>query len=378
MGAFRGGAFHGGAQGANSSSVSPPHNHARFVVLKQGHAGSLWLHSLLNAQPGVLSYFEFDGCDKGSGGDGGGGDDDGDTKKAAYLEGSISNVLSQGCCHAPACSSVGHARFAPAGTGPDTAASFAYACMRLELCNGRCQPRPWPGCAAVGLQRKLNSNALRLLQPLFVGHTQPARLVLLVRDNAVKHTFSSLRTRCREMNANHVRNASRLAATARTRVQIPPPLLFGRAVMQLRQRTDLVQEAEALGAASGSGVHVLVYERLQLDSRLEMAGLFRFLGLTTFNQSAVGSTLLKAAPEALSRALANFSAHERLFGGWPCLHQMLISTEPRTFARGCAPLDAPAIAALPDEMARRAARSDFTGVLAAAKGKARQIRCVAE
>ena len=55
---------------------------------------------------------------------------------------------------------------------------------------------------------------------------------------------------------------------------------------------------------------------------------------------------------------------------------MLTSTEPRTFAHGCAPLEEAAVAALPDEMARRAARSDFTGVLAAAKGKARQIRCV--
>ena len=96
---------------ANSSSGS------RFVVLKQGHAGSLWLHSLLNAQPGVLSFFEFDGCDKRSDpddGDGGDGGDDG-AKKAAWLEASISNVLSQGCCYAPACNSVGQANFAPAG-----------------------------------------------------------------------------------------------------------------------------------------------------------------------------------------------------------------------------------------------------------------------
>ena len=42
-----------------------------------------------------------------------------------------------------------------------------------------------------------------------------------------------------------MRDASHLAATARTRVQIPPPLLFGRAAMQLRQRTELVREAEA-------------------------------------------------------------------------------------------------------------------------------------
>ena len=62
---------------ANSSARLPSPNHARFVVLKQGHAGSLWLHSLLNSQPGVLSFFEFDGCDKGSGGGGGGGDGDG-------------------------------------------------------------------------------------------------------------------------------------------------------------------------------------------------------------------------------------------------------------------------------------------------------------
>ena len=102
------------------------------------------------------------------------------------------------------------------------------------------------------------------------------------------------------------------------------------------------------------------------------AHLFRFLGLATFNQSAVDSTLLKAAPEALSRALHNFSAHETLFGGWPCLHQMLTSVEPRTFADGCAPLEEAAVAALPDEMARHAARGDFAGVLAAAKGKARQ------
>ena len=42
-----------------------------------------------------------------------------------------------------------------------------------------------------------------------------------------------------------MRDASHLAATARTRVQIPPPLLFGRAAMQLRQRTELVREANA-------------------------------------------------------------------------------------------------------------------------------------
>ena len=56
---------------------------------------------------------------------------------------------------------------------------------------------------------------------------------------------------------------------------------------------------------------------------------------------------------------------------------MLVSTEPRTFAHGCAPLEEAAAAALPDEVARRAVHGDFTGVLAAAKGKARQIRCVA-
>ena len=257
---------------ANSSSGS------RFVVLKQGHAGSLWLHSLLNAQPGVLSFFEFDGCDKRSDpddGDGGDGGDDG-AKKAAWLEASISNVLSQGCCYAPACNSVGQANFAPAGA--DTAGSFAYACMRRELCNGHCRPRPRPGCAAVGLQRKLSSNALRLLQPLFAPLALPrARLVLLVRHNAVKHTFSSLRVKgvgCRETRANHVRDASQLAGTARTRVQIPPPLLFGRAAMQLRQRTELVREAEMLSTASGGGVHVIVYERLQMDTRLAMARYF--------------------------------------------------------------------------------------------------------
>ena len=86
---------------------------------------------------------------------------------------------------------------------------------------------------------------------------------------------------------------------------------------------------------------------------------------------------LQAAPEALSRTLLNFSAHEALFRGWPCLHQMLTSAQPRTFAHGCAPLEGAAVAALPNEMARRAARGDFAGVLAAAKGKARQIRCVA-
>ena len=251
-----------------NSTVSTSRSHARFVVLKQGHAGSLWLHSLLNAQPGVLSFFEFDGCDKAS------DTDDGDDRKAAWLEASISNVLSQGCCNAPACNSVGQANFAPASA--DAPASFAYACMRRELCNGHCLPRPQPGCAAVGLQRKLNSNALRLLQPLFAPLALPrARLVLLVRDNAVKHTFSSLRVKgvgCRATSSNHVfGDASHTAGMARTRVQIPPPLLFGRAAMQLRQRTELVQEAEALSIASGGGVHVIVYERLQIDTRLAMA-----------------------------------------------------------------------------------------------------------
>jgi hypothetical protein len=32
-----------------------------------------------------------------------------------------------------------------------------------------------------------------------------------------------------------------------------------------------VREAEALSLASGGGVHVVVYERLQLDTRLAMA-----------------------------------------------------------------------------------------------------------
>ena len=69
-------------------------------------------------------------------------------------------------------------------------------------------------------------------------------------------TFSALRVKgvgCRETSANHVRDASGLANTARTRVQIPPPLLFGRAAMQLRQRTELVREAEA-GYGLGVGV----------------------------------------------------------------------------------------------------------------------------
>ena len=93
----------------------------------------------------------------------------------------------------------------------------------------------------------------------------------------------------------------------------------------------------------------------------------------------MASTLLKAAPEALSLALYNFSAHETLFSGWPCLHQMLTSTEPRTFAHGCAPLEEAAVAALPDEMARgarRAATSRACLPQPRAKGKARQIRCV--
>ena len=68
---------------------------------------------------------------------------------------------------------------------------------------------------------------------------------------------------------------------------------------------------------------------------------------------------------------------ERRFRPTECLHQMLTSVQPRTFAHGCAPLEEAAVAALPDDMARRAARGDFAGVLAAAKGKARQIRCVA-
>jgi hypothetical protein len=175
----------------------PPPNHSRFVVLKHGHAGSLWLHSLLNAQPGVLSFFEFDGCGGGAAGRKEGVDGDDKVKKMDWLEASVSHVLAHGCCNPPSCSTVGQARFAPAGA--DTAASFAYACMRRELCSGRCPPRPPPGCAAVGLQRKLNSNVLQLLQPLFRPSrvASGVRLVLLVRDNSVKHAFSELRTKCR-------------------------------------------------------------------------------------------------------------------------------------------------------------------------------------
>jgi hypothetical protein len=79
-------------------------------------------------------------------------------------------------------------------------------------------------------------------------------------------------------------------------------------VIQLRGRTDLVREAAALdaraaggrsgdGAPNGGGggghrggsstLHVLVYERLQLDVHGEMASLFRFLGLHhRFNRPA--------------------------------------------------------------------------------------------
>ena len=110
----------------------------------------------------------------------------------------------------------------------------------------------------------------------------------------------------------------------------------------------------------------------------EMARLFGFLGLAhRFNRSAVSSTLLKATSEALRLALANFSAHEALFAGWPCLQQMLLSAEPRLFPHGCLPLGEAAAAALPDGMARHAARGDFTGVIAASKTKAGQIRCAA-
>ena len=57
---------------------------------------------------------------------------------------------------------------------------------------------------------------------------------------------------------------------------------------------------------------------------------------------------------------------------------MLTSTEPRPFPHGCPPLGEAAAAALPDGMARRAARGDYDGVLVAAKAKAGQVQCVPE
>lgn len=377
MGAFRacGSLVNRSSAGAGSSvdggRFELP-SHTRFVVLKQGHAGSLWFHSLLNQQPGVLSYFEFDGC--GSGDGDGGGDGESDAKKEAWLSTSIEHVLARGCCEPPACATFGQAAFAPPdATSPS---SFAYACMRRELCSGRCPPRPAPGCVAVGLQRKLNSLALRLLQPLFASpKPRPVRLVLLVRDNAVKHAFSELRTRCHSHVANHVQNASMLATTVR--VGIPPPILFGRAAMQLESRVEQVSSAMALGRRLGRPTHVIVYERMQLDAALEMERLFGALDLaSSFNRSAVASPLLKATSERLSRSLANFSAHERLFSGWPCLHEMLVSAEPRTFPDGCPRLSDAAVAALPEGIVQRAARGVYGGLLSEAKGKAGQIQCV--
>ena len=366
----------GSSSSSGSGSMEPP-SHTRFVVLKQGHAGSLWFHSLLNQQPGVLSYFEFDGCGGGDGG-GGGGDSESDAKKEAWLSTSVEHVLARGCCEPPACATFGQAAFAPPdATSPS---SFAYACMRRELCSGRCPPRPAPGCVAVGLQRKLNSLALRLLQPLFASPApRPVRLVLLVRDNAVKHAFSELRTRCHSNVANHVQNASMLALALATtvRVGIPPPLLFGRAAMQLESRVEQVSAATALGRRAGRPTHVVVYERMQLDATREMGRLFGALDLARgFNRSAVASPLLKATSERLSRSLANFSAHERLFSGWPCLHAMLVSAEPTTFPDGCPRLSDAAVAALPDGLVQRAARGVYGGLLSEAKGKAGQIQCV--
>ena len=122
------------------------------------------------------------------------GDNEADAKKEQWLEASVADVLARGCCDPKeACGSGVQAAYAPPGA--ESAASFAYACMRRELCSDRCPPRPPPGCTAVGLQRKLNLIALRVLQPLFVPPAPRAvRLVLLLRDNAVKHTFSELRT----------------------------------------------------------------------------------------------------------------------------------------------------------------------------------------
>ena len=81
-------------------------------------------------------------------------------------------------------------------------------------------PPPWPPP-----QLALAAGAQTLQR---VRMAKQARHVL--RDNAVKHTFSELRTRC-DSQTNHVRNASRLDEA--TRVSIPPHLFFARAAMQL-------------------------------------------------------------------------------------------------------------------------------------------------
>ena len=67
---------------------------------------------------------------------------------------------------------------------------------------------------------------------------------------------------------------------------------------------------------------------------------------------AAGGPRPSAARCSLLRARA-------LFRGWPCLHQMLTSVRPRTFAHGCAPLEEAASPRCPTTWrgARRAATS---------------------
>ena len=122
--------------------------------------------------------------------------------------------------------------------------------------------------------------------------------------------------------------------------------------------------------------HLLVYERMQLDLRGELSRLLGFVGAASAAAPpAVHSALLKATSEGLDASLANFSRHELLFRGWPCLHEMLTAVQPRPFPDGCPALSATAAAALPEGMVRRAVHGEFPGVIAAAKAKAGQIAC---
>lgn len=279
-----------------------------LLVLKDGHVGSEWFAETLARQPGTRFIFEMGPCITSS------------------LEGKMVFFGSsrRGC----ACTKEDCALFR---TRTGSSAPCLDAPSRTQ-------------CRVLGGSHMSVTSERELQQWEHVLQNHSSATVLVqTRSNLVKWAWSFYRTGAMKRLRGNVPQARRERIHLReeanrsrsSAVKVDPVVLLRMVIAKQERSERLVAAARRLARHTGvRRERVLLYEAMQADMAGELRRLYAAMHVP-FDERAHANvpsgSLLKHAPEDLSRAIANWDELTTAFRAHPCLHAMLVDTRRRVF-----------------------------------------------
>jgi hypothetical protein len=286
-----------------------------LLVLKDGHVGSEWFAETVSRQPGTRFLFEMGLCITGS------------------LEGkrAFFGRESRGC----------------------SCAKEDCVTFRSDIASAPCLDAPSRhSCRVLGgsIMTTTSEGEARQWEAVLRNHTS-ATVLVHTRSNLVKWAWSFYRTgamkRLRVSSQPsavhvppvhrepiHLRDEANRTGAGR-RMHVDPHALLRMVISKQTRAERLHTVARRLASlTSQRRERVLLYEAMQADMTGEIERLYAHMSVP-FDAKAhgrvVAGSLLKHAPEDLSRVIANWGEVRRVFEPYPCLHEMLVDTRRQVF-----------------------------------------------